>query len=114
MVQTDEHGEEARLTPFGRAFSSYRLPDQRVTLRRLMLYREPTRSVMIALRERGTLNTTEIAQVLQTLAPLSLSTAVRRARTIASWIETTGLGAWSGHRIHYTGPSMLVTQQAAA
>lgn len=79
------------LTPYGRAFAHYDRSGQRQALRRLLRDREPTRSVLAALRARGELRDAEIAALLQQLAPLASSTARRRAQTVILWLKTVGL-----------------------
>ncbi|NTV65533.1 MAG: hypothetical protein HGA65_18645 [Oscillochloris sp.] len=108
FVKPGKPGEPAELTPFGRAFASYNQVEQRTALRRMLLQREPTRSVVAAMRSGNGLLRAEIAAVLQTLAPLAQSTALRRAATVAAWLCATGLARWEDSRLAYCGPNVPV------
>ncbi|MEI7643484.1 MAG: hypothetical protein WCJ55_04155 [Chloroflexales bacterium] len=108
FVKPGKPGEPIELTPFGRAFTTYNQADQRTSLRRMLLQREPTRSVVVALRASEGLRRTEIATVLQSLAPLAQSTAVRRAATVAAWLCATSLARWERGRLAYCGPNVPV------
>ena len=108
FVKPGKPGEPVELTPFGRAFTTYNQADQRTALRRMLLHREPTRSVIVALRTSEGLRRSEIAVVLQDLAPLAQSTATRRATTVAAWLCATGLARWESGRLAYCGPNVPV------
>lgn len=108
FVKQGKPGEPAELTPFGRAFATYNQAEQRTALRRMLLQREPTRSVVVAMRAGEGLRRAEIAAVLQTLAPLAPSTALRRSATIAAWLCATGLAHWVKGRLAYCGPNVPV------
>ncbi len=108
FVKPGKPGEPIELTPFGRAFTTYNQADQRTSLRRMLLQREPTRSVVVALRASEGLRRAEIATVLQSLAPLAQSTAVRRAATVAAWLCATSLARWERGRLAYCGPNVPV------
>ena len=82
------------LTPYGRAFAQYDRFAQNTALRRLLREQEPTRSVILAIRERGGLDYRGIAEVLRHRAPLAESTARRRAHTAAAWLISAGLAGW--------------------
>ena len=89
------------LTVYGRAFVSYDPASQRQAMRRLMRDREPTRSVIAALRSQTTLDLDGVAHVLQQIAPLAESTARRRAHTIVRWLTNAGIADWRESRLHY-------------
>jgi hypothetical protein len=108
FVKPGKPGEPAELTPFGRAFAAYNQAEQRTALRRMLLQREPTRSVVVAMRAGEGLLRPEVAAVLQGLAPLAQSTALRRAATVAAWLCATGLARWEGSRLAYCGPNVPV------
>jgi hypothetical protein len=109
FVKPGKPGEPIELTPFGRAFATYNQAEQRTALRRMLLQREPTRSVVVAMRAGDDgLRRTEIASVLQGLAPLAQSTALRRTATVAAWLCATGLARWEGGRLAYCGPNVPV------
>jgi hypothetical protein len=116
MVKPGAPGEPAELTPFGRAFAGYNRAEQRTALRRTLLVREPTRSVLIAMRSTAGLERKAMAGVLQSLAPLALSTALRRAATVSAWLLATELACWQGDRLVYCGPDLpiLPSQRRAA
>ncbi|MCX7860773.1 MAG: hypothetical protein N2385_11820, partial [Chloroflexus sp.] len=82
LIEMGEQTETAQLTKFGLAFPRYNRADQRAALRRQLLRYEPTRSVIAALRDTPEgLTRHDIAHLLQQLAPLAESTALRRAAT---------------------------------
>ncbi|WP_129631153.1 DUF7226 domain-containing protein [Candidatus Oscillochloris fontis] len=108
FVKPGRSGEPAELTPFGRAFANYNQVEQRTALRRMLLQREPTRSVIAAIRASEGLRRAEVASVLQELAPLAQSTALRRAATVAAWLCATGLTEWKAGRLYYCGPNVPV------
>ncbi|MBX0330941.1 hypothetical protein K2Z83_25110 [Oscillochloris sp. ZM17-4] len=108
FVKPCKPGEPVELTPFGRAFAYYNQADQRTALRRMLLQREPTRSVVVAMRTGDGLRRAEIAAVLQSLAPLAQSTALRRSATVAAWLCATGLARWERGRLAYCGPNVPV------
>lgn len=108
FVKPGRPGEPAELTPFGRAFAGYNQVEQRTALRRMLLQREPTRAVVAAMRAGDGLTRAEIAAVLQTLAPLAQSTALRRAATVAAWLCATGLAHWQDGRLAYCGPNVPI------
>jgi hypothetical protein len=113
FVKPGKPGEPAELTPFGRAFAYYNQVEQRTALRRMLLQREPTRSVIAAIRTNDGLRRTEIAATLQTLAPLAPSTALRRTATVAAWLCATGLARWESGRLAYCGPNVPVQPSVA-
>ncbi|NNJ09197.1 hypothetical protein EKD04_002530 [Chloroflexales bacterium ZM16-3] len=108
FVKPSKPGDPVELTPFGRAFATYNQADQRTALRRMLLQREPTRSVVVAMRSSDGLLRPEIAVVLQSLAPLAQSTALRRSATVAAWLCATGLARWTDGRLSYCGPNVPV------
>lgn len=101
LVDDSQPSGKITLTSYGRAFVSYDLNSQRQALRRLMRQREPTRSVIDELRQRGDLDLDEVARVLQRIAPLADSTANRRARTIIAWLMHGGIAHWRDGRLRY-------------
>ncbi|RRR66528.1 MAG: hypothetical protein EI684_20615 [Candidatus Viridilinea halotolerans] len=105
LVAAGEPGDEPQLTILGRGFARSNRVEQRTYLRRLLLQREPTRAVVLALRKANGLCRAEIAQTLQALAPLADSTAHRRAFTVAAWLAAVGLAEWRDGRLHYSGPA---------
>jgi hypothetical protein len=108
FVKPGRPGEPAEITPFGRAFATYNHVEQRTALRRMLLQREPTRAVVVAMRNSAGLTRAEVAAVLQGLAPLAESTALRRAATVAAWLCATGLAEWQKGRLAYCGPNVPV------
>ncbi len=114
MVSPCAPGAAPKLTPFGRAFATYNRVEQRTALRRILLYREPTRSVILAIRSSDGLDRRGVAQALQSMAPLADSTAQRRAFTIAAWLCDVGLAEWHGNRIYYSGPALPLPAPAPA
>lgn len=114
LVEPGSAGEVAQLTAFGRAFARYNRAEQRTALRRLMYYREPTRSLIAALRSDAGLDRRGVAQVLQTLAPLADSTAHRRAFTVSAWLCDAGLARWEGGLLRYCGSPLPVAAPQAA
>ena len=101
LVDDCEDTGRIALTVYGRAFVSYDPNSQRQAMRRLMRDREPTRSVINALRSKGTLGLDGVATVLQELAPLAASTARRRAHTIVRWLTNAGIADWRDGNLHY-------------
>lgn len=109
LIEMSEQAETAYLTKFGLAFTRYNRADQRAALRRQLLRYEPTRSVIAALRNAPEgLDRQHIARILQQLAPLADSTALRRASTITSWLTEIGLADRRDDRLYYCGPSLPV------
>ncbi len=108
LVAEGDPGDEPRLTILGRGFARSNRAEQRTYLRRLMLHRDPMRSVIVALRAADGLDRSALAHVLQGLAPLAESTAQRRAHTIAAWLTAVGLAEWREGRLHYTGPNLPI------
>ncbi|MFV9504864.1 MAG: hypothetical protein AB4911_09910 [Oscillochloridaceae bacterium umkhey_bin13] len=106
LVAEGDPGDEPRLTTLGRGFARSNRAEQRTYLRRLLLQRDPTRAVVIALRANDGLDRAGIAHVLQELAPLADSTAHRRAATVAAWLTAVDLAAWVEGRLRYTGPNL--------
>lgn len=107
LVAEGDPGEEPQLTTLGRSFARSNRVEQRTFLRRLLLQRDPTRSLVAALRASAGLDRRGIAAVLQQLAPLADSTAQRRAFTVAAWLCAVDLAAWQDGRLIYTGPEFL-------
>jgi hypothetical protein len=105
LVAPGEPGDDPRLTTLGRGFARSNRVEQRTYLRRLLLQREPTRSVVTAMRAADGLDRAAIARTLQTLAPLADSTAHRRAFTVAAWLTAVGLAEWRAGRLYYSGPA---------
>lgn len=105
LVAEGGPGDEPRLTTLGRGFARSNRAEQRTYLRRLMLQRDPMRSVVAALRSGDGLDRLGVARTLQALAPLADSTAYRRAHTVAAWLTAVGLATWREGRLHYTGPN---------
>lgn len=98
-----------QISAYGRAFARYSLLSQGRALRHRMVLCEPTCSVIAALIARGPLDLDEIGAVLRGLAPLSESTAYRRAQTIIAWLRDLQMATWRDGRLHYTGPRLLNT-----
>ncbi len=92
------------LTTYGRAFAQYDRSSQIMAMRRLLRECEPTRSVIMALKDGAGLGWDAIAAILQELAPLAESTAQRRARTAAAWLCAAGLGVWRDGKLFYQNP----------
>lgn len=90
LIERDAGGELA-LTTYGRAFMSYDRISKQRALRRLVLEREPTRTLVAGLRARGGLSRHGLARLIQELVPLADSTAGRRAQTIERWLCELGL-----------------------
>jgi hypothetical protein len=110
LIERDAGGKIA-LTTYGRAFINYdRLSKQRA-LRRLVIEREPMRSLVAGLRASGGLSRDGLARLIQDLAPLSYSTACRRAQTIARWLCTLGLARKEQGLLVYCGPAPLTTAE---
>ena len=101
------------LTSYGRAFAQYDRNSQHQAMRRLLREREPTRSVLQALKTNKSLSRAEIAKVLQSLAPLAESTAQRRAYTAAGWLTAAGLAHWRDGQLYYHQASSVVTLNRA-
>lgn len=101
LVDDSDDAGRVTLTVYGRAFVSYDPTSQRQALRRLMRDREPTRSVITALRAEDTLDLDGVARVLQQIAPLAESTARRRAHTIVRWLTNAGIADWRDGRLRY-------------
>jgi hypothetical protein len=114
LVEEASGAGEVALTAYGRAFAHYDRTSQRRALRRLLLEREPTRSVVQALIASGGLEREGVAQTLQRIATLSESTAWRRAQTVATWLRDMGLAEWRGGRLWYTGPRPIAGGMRAA
>jgi hypothetical protein len=109
LIEIGEQTETAQLTKFGLAFTRYNRADQRAALRRQLLRYEPTRSVIAALRDHPEgLSRADVARILQQLAPLAESTALRRAATVTSWLTEIGLADWREDRLYYCGPALPV------
>ena len=108
MVKPGAPGEPAELTAFGRAFAAYNRAEQRTAMRRTLMVREPTRSVLVAMRANGGLDRSAVAAVLQALAPLARSTALRRAATVNAWLLATELARWQDDRLVYCGPNLPI------
>jgi len=116
LVADETINGELVLTPHGRAFMHADRTNQRRTLRSLMFRYEPMRSAIAALREGDGMDLNGIARLLQGLAPLSDSTARRRAQTIGLWLRDLGLVARKDGRLTYCGPRLAdaPTPQAIA
>lgn len=112
LVTEGEPGEAPRLTTLGRSFVRSNRVEQRTFLRRLLLQREPTRSVIARLRACNGLDRQGLAEALQQLAPLAASTASRRAHTIAAWLCAVDLARWQHDRLIYTGPVFVGAAEA--
>lgn len=93
------------LTVYGRAFVSYDIESQRQAMRRLLRQREPTSTVITALRVTGELDLDGVAHALQRIAPLADSTAHRRAQTIIRWLMHAGIAIWEDGRLRYVPSS---------
>jgi len=94
LVRRDEHSRQYVLTAYGETFRGFSWQAQRMALRRLVLQREPLRTVVEALRRTGGLSREGLATVVQQIGDLADSTARRRAQTIAAWLCAVGLAAW--------------------
>lgn len=103
---TQGEGDELILTAFGKAFARSNRIEQGKHLRRLMFYREPMRSVLVALRTGDGADRAALAAILQSLAPLADSTAHRRVATVTAWLTAVNLAEWRDGRLHYCGPAM--------
>ncbi|MEI8165699.1 MAG: hypothetical protein WCG26_04950 [Chloroflexales bacterium] len=112
LVAEGEPGDEPKLTTLGRGFARSNRAEQRTYLRRLMFHRDPMRSVIAALRTEDGLDRTDLARVLQTLAPLADSTARRRTYTLAAWLTAVGVATWRDGYLHYTGPNLPMVPAA--
>jgi hypothetical protein len=108
LVADGAAGDELKLTTLGRGFARSNRAEQRTYLRRLMLQRDPMRSVIVAIRAEDGLDRPAIARVLQGLAPLADSTAQRRAYTVAAWLTAAGLAEWRDGRLCYSGPNLPI------
>lgn len=108
LVEIHEQDGSVHLTKFGLAFARYNRIDQRAALRRQLMRYEPTRSVLAALKGGDGLEKRAIAVLLQTLAPLAESTALRRASTVAAWLTEIGLAQWCGLKLTYCGPALPI------
>jgi hypothetical protein len=106
LIERDAGGELA-LTTYGRAFMNYDRISKQRALRRLVIEREPMRSLVAGLHKSGGLNRDGLARLIQELAPLSESTARRRAQTIALWLCTLGLAKKEQGRLVYNGSAPL-------
>jgi hypothetical protein len=107
LVTEGAPGEAPQLTTLGRSFVRSNRVEQRTFLRRLLLQREPTRSIIARLRACDGLDRRGLAEALQQLAPLAASTAGRRAHTVAAWLCAVGLAQWQDDRLVYTGPAFV-------
>ncbi|GEM_PF-545302 len=107
LVTEGGPGEAPQLTTLGRSFVRSNRVEQRTFLRRLLLQREPMRSIITRLRAGEGLDRQELAHALQHLAPLAASTASRRACTIAAWLCAVDLARWQDDRLVYTGPAFV-------
>jgi len=109
LVEDVNHSGALALSPYGKAFVRYDRLSQQRALRHRMLICEPMRSVIAALiANGGSMDLDELARVLQRLAPLSDSTARRRAHTIVAWLRDLDLAAWRDGRLCYAGPRLLM------
>src|SRR5579859_6236603 len=108
LVTTSPAQGTVELTTYGRAFAHYDRLSQQRALRHRMLMCEPMCSVIAALIERGAMDFSGIGQILQSLAPLSESTARRRAHTVASWLRDLNMATWRDGLLHYVGPRLLI------
>jgi hypothetical protein len=104
--------DKLRLTTLGRGFVRSHRGEQRTYLRRLLLQREPTRTVITMMRDAGGIDRNGITQALQTLAPLAHTTAYRRACTVAAWLTAVGLAVWHEGRLRYDGPTFPLAPHA--
>lgn len=117
LIARDAASGDLTLTTYGRGFINYDRMSKQRGLRRLVLEREPTRSLVAGLRASGGLGRDGLARLIQDLAPLSDSTARRRAQTLSLWLCTLGLASKQQGRLVYCGPVTLasaVRQQQAA
>jgi len=106
LIERDA-SDELALTTYGRAFKGYDRPSKQRALRRLVIEREPMRSLVVGLRAGDGLSRDRLAQLIQSLTPLSDSTARRRAQTIAQWLCTLGLARKEQGLLVYCGPAPL-------
>jgi len=106
LVEAVSQSGEVVLSPYGKAFVRYDRLSQQRALRHRMLLCEPMRSVIVALIGSD-LDLDEIASVLQRLAPLSASTARRRAQTISAWLRDLNMACLRDGRLRYVGPRLL-------
>lgn len=107
LVRRDENTRAYALTPYGETFQGFTWAAQRMALRRLVMQREPLKTVVAALWRSGGLSRQGLAEVVQRLGDLADSTARRRAQTIAAWLCAVGVATWRD------GLLVLVTPPAA-
>jgi hypothetical protein len=114
LVERDASGELV-LATYGRAFIGYDHLSKQRALRRLVVEREPIRSIVVGLRASGGLSRNGLAHLIQELAPLSYNTAHRRAQTITRWLLALGLAKKERGLLTYCGPAPLsATEQRQA
>lgn len=101
------------VTPYGQTFARYDVQRQRVALRLLVLRREPTRSVITTLQERGGLTRPMFAQVLQGMASLSWNTAFRRAQTMSQWFVELELVRRRSGMLTYSRPNTAMSLRSS-
>ena len=90
LISRDDNGGMT-LTTYGCAFINYDRISKQRGLRRLVLEREPTRSLVAGLRASGGMGRDGLARQIQGLVNLSDSTAYRRAQTLERWLCELGL-----------------------
>jgi hypothetical protein len=103
LVNDDQDDGTVALSAYGKAFVRYDLPSQERALRHRMMVCEPMRSVIVALMTSGGMDVDGVANVLLRLAPISISTAQRRARTIVAWLRDLGMVQTRKRKLVYTG-----------
>lgn len=108
LIERDAGGE-LTLTTYGRAFINYDRISKQRGLRRLVLEREPTRSLVVGLRASGEMGRDGLAHLIQGLVNLSDSTARRRAQTIARWLCDLGLVQEQQGKLVYKTPAPATT-----
>jgi hypothetical protein len=116
LIVRDAASGELVLTIDGRAFMGYDRASKQRALRRLVIEREPMRSVVAELWAGGGLSRDRVAELIQGLTSLSDSTARRRAQTISQWLCTLGLATKQQGQLLYCGPALLTaaSQRQAA
>jgi hypothetical protein len=99
FVTLDRRSLHASLTEPGNALLRAASEDERRQLLRVVLAaREPIRSVLALLHEERSISENDVGALLQQLAPLGASTALRRAQTLLAWLQAVDLAALVGGR----------------
>ncbi len=99
LVQDGGWADELTLTRSGKVFLAANRDERRDLLRRAVLHVAPAREVLQRVASRGGMDRDSIAALLQSLAPISASTARRRTQTVTAWLCTAGLAVWNDGRL---------------